>query len=78
MIKREELSNPRSCMSRAADDEPTFVLLGRDKAAPEAILAWASERVRIGKNKWSDEQIREAMECVVAMDEFRHKDDAIR
>lgn len=37
MIKSRELSDPNSCMSRAKDDEMTFVLLGRDAAAPQAI-----------------------------------------
>lgn len=63
MIKREELSNPRSCMSRAGDDEMTFVLLSRDTAAPFAIRAWVSERVRSGKNRSDDEQILEAEHC---------------
>lgn len=33
MRKKDELSDPNSCLSRAADDEWTFVLLGRDPAA---------------------------------------------
>lgn len=63
MIKREELTNTNSCMSRARDDEMTFVLLGRDPAAPMAIRAWVSERIRIGKNTFGDPQIKEAIEC---------------
>lgn len=63
MIKREELSNPNSCMSRAHDDEMTFVLLGRDVAAPAAIAAWIDERIRLGKNKRTDPQIIEAENC---------------
>ena len=67
MIKREELVNPKSCMSRATDDEMTFVLLGRDAAAPIAIRAWVAERIRIGKNKPDDPQILEALDCAVRM-----------
>jgi hypothetical protein len=63
MIKREELSNPNSCMSRAKDDEMIFVLLGRDAAAPHAIREWVRERIRLGKNAWSDGQIIEALTC---------------
>ena len=62
MIKSKELTDPRSCMSRARDDEMTFVLLGRDKAAPVAIRAWVAERLRLGKNTESDPQITEAYE----------------
>lgn len=64
MRKRDELTNPNSCMSRAKDDEWTFVLLGRDVAAPVAIRAWIEERIRLGKNKASDPQIIEAYEWI--------------
>lgn len=67
MRKTEELTNPNSCMSRAKDDELTFVLLGRDEAAPIAIEAWASMRVELRKNTWSDPQIVEALECAEKM-----------
>jgi hypothetical protein len=68
MIKREELSNPNSCMSRARDDEMTFVLLGRDIAAPAAIRAWVDQRLRLGKNSGDDTQIIEALNCADAME----------
>ena len=67
MIKRDELSNPQSCLNRAADDEMLFVLLGRDSAAPFAIRAWAMERIRLGKNTADDPQIKEALECARLM-----------
>jgi hypothetical protein len=60
MRKRDELADPASCMSRARDDEWTFVLLGRDAAAPEAVLCWIRERIRLGKNTADDPQIVEA------------------
>lgn len=71
MRKREELTNPRSCMSKATEDEMTFVLLGRDAAAPVAIRAWVAERVRLGKNHVTDDQIVEALECAAAMEADR-------
>lgn len=64
MRKREELTNPNSCMSRAKDDEMTFVLLGRDRAAPTAVRAWIEERIRLGKNQRTDAQIIEAEEWI--------------
>lgn len=66
--KSDELSDPRSCMSRARDDEWTFVLLGRDAAAPAAIRFWANERIRLGKNGAADPQIVEALACADAME----------
>ncbi len=67
MIKKEELTNPQSCMSRAVDDEMTFVLLARDSAAPVAIEAWVAERIRLGKNNPGDAQIVEALDCADTM-----------
>jgi len=68
MIKREELSNPSSCMNKAHEDEMTFVLLGRDPAAPAAIRAWAEARIRMGKNGPLDDQIWEAIEVAKTME----------
>ena len=45
-----------------------FVLLGRDAAAPVAIRAWVQERIRIGKNKSTDAQIEEAIQCADDME----------
>jgi hypothetical protein len=71
MIKREELTNPNSCMSRARDEEMTFVLLGRDVAAPHAIRAWCDQRVVMDKNTWSDKRIVEALAFADQMEKTR-------
>lgn len=68
MRKRDELADPNSCMSKAKDDELTFVLLERDMAAPATIRFWISERIRLGKNKPDDPQIVEAELCADAME----------
>lgn len=60
MRKRDELTDPNSCLSKARDDEMLFVLLGRDAAAPAAVQAWINERIERGKNAANDEQIQEA------------------
>lgn len=66
MRKRDELTS--GCMAKANDDEMTFVLLGRDAAAPVAIRAWIAERIRSGKNQPGDPKIVEAMECAQIME----------
>lgn len=68
MIKREELTNPDSCMSRAMDDEMTFVLLSRDVCAPETIRFWCESRISAGKNTPNDPQITEALACAKRME----------
>lgn len=67
MRKRDELTDPKSCMSKAREDEFTFVLLARDEAAPETIRFWCAERIRLGKNKITDPQIVEALACADTM-----------
>jgi hypothetical protein len=71
MRKRDELTDPKSCMSRARDDEMTFTLLARDAAAPATIRFWIAERVRLGKNTPGDPQIVEALECARVMEAER-------
>src|SRR5690348_11001333 len=69
MRKADELADPTSCMNRARDLEWTFVLLGRDRAAPAAVRAWIEERIRLGKNTPNDAQIREAAAWIDAVEE---------
>jgi hypothetical protein len=68
MRKKDELSLEHTCMQHAHPEEMVFVLLGRDPAAAIAIRKWAYERIRLGKNAWSDAQIVEAMECAATME----------
>lgn len=68
MIKREELANPDSCMNRASEDEMTFVVLGRDAAAPATLRFWIQERIRLGRNQPGDTQLVEAESSAATMD----------
>lgn len=67
MRKKDEPSKTKTCMEHAHPEEMVFVLLGRDAAAPFAIRAWAAERLRLGKNVETDEQIVEALACAQTM-----------
>jgi hypothetical protein len=71
MRKCAELTDPASCVSRAHDSEMTFVLLGRDAAAPATIRFWVAERVRLGKNRPGDSQVVEAEQCARTMEAER-------
>ncbi len=48
-------------------NELTFVLLGRDKAAPDTIRHWVANRLMHNKNKITDPQIIEALDCADLM-----------
>lgn len=79
MIKRDEVESSDSCLNKARDSERLFVLLARDAAAPVAIRAWVAERLRIGKNKPTDPQIVEAIDCARLMEiERREIEDSRR
>lgn len=71
MRKFAEMSRADSCMSKARLSEMTFVLLGRDAAAPVAIMRWVEERIRLGKNTIDDAQIKEAVQCAYFMENER-------
>lgn len=71
MLKCKELEDPNSCLNRADASELVFVLLQRDVAAPHAIRAWVAERIRLGKNVETDDQIQGALGCAVRMERRR-------
>jgi hypothetical protein len=56
------------CYQDAAPDEPMFVLLARDRDAPDLIREWANRRE--GRNGNPD-KIAEARSCAKAMDRWR-------
>ena len=47
MWKREELDNPDSCINKAAEDEPVFVLRAKDPCAITTINYWISKRLEL-------------------------------
>lgn len=75
--KLEELRN--GCFARAKDDEPMFVLLGRDPQAPSLVRQWATNRqreVELGKRPATDmEQVREAGDLANRMEAWREQAD---
>lgn len=58
------------CLGNAEDDEPVFILLGRDRAAADTVRYWAQRRIELGLNSARDEQIIEAGDCAAAIDTF--------
>jgi hypothetical protein len=71
MTKQQEIQIPDSHLNKAAPNEPLFILMGRDPAAPIAIRAWIFHRVQLGKNHRNDPQRVEALELAKRMDAYR-------
>lgn len=69
MRKIDEVSQPLSCLNKAVDDEPLFVLCGRDRCAPAAVEAWANNAEATGFHE--AEKIAEAREAAGVMREWR-------
>jgi len=52
------------CLAAAHPDEPTFVLLGRDRDAPALVRRWANVRAARGEDP---EKVAEARDCAARM-----------
>jgi hypothetical protein len=64
MLKHKEKSDPNSCLNKAADLEPVFVLRANDKLAPELVEKWAADAERHG---CGEAKVREARNAAEAM-----------
>jgi hypothetical protein len=71
MRKRDELTDPKSCLNRARIDEWVFTLLERDEAAVDTIRFWIEKRIALGKNKREDAQILDAEQWITNVEESR-------
>lgn len=59
-----------NCYANAADDEPVFVLLGRDPAAASCIALWRALRAAIGEEPMGSPKSVEADQCARAMQAY--------
>jgi hypothetical protein len=71
--KHQEICFHGSCLGKAGVNEMLFVLRTVDAASPATIRFWCEERVRLGKNKVDDEQIKEALACAATMETEREE-----
>lgn len=72
MRKRDELTDPNSCMSRADINEMVFVLITRDEDAPDTIRDWIKRKIKRGKNP-DDPKLLNAEECARIMEAEREE-----
>lgn len=64
---------PFACFEAALPDEPMFILLARDPAAPATLQFWAQERIKHGKTHEEDDQrkIAAALDESIEMETWR-------
>lgn len=83
MTKAEELEaavNGRGCLGRSADDEPVFILVGRDRLAASIVRTWAHQfwnaRVNAGTlDARAQSKYDEALALATRMDAWREAHD---
>lgn len=59
-----------SCLSKAADDEPIFVLRAQDRLAPKIVRAWAATARLHGI---SDDKYKKAMQTAFEMEQWPNR-----
>ena len=62
MLKRDELSDPKSCLNKASDDEPLFVIRAKDPMASRVVAFWAEQARGVHEDDKVDRAQREADE----------------
>lgn len=75
----KEIEEREGCFAKALPDEPMFVLLARDRQAPDLVWQWAQTRLdqlRDGLRSMDDlPQVMEAFACAAAMKKWREAND---
>lgn len=69
MLKADELRSPRSCINKAAPDEPVFVLRANDPLAAQTVRLWAT----MAHGVHEDEKRDEAMHLANMMDDWQSR-----
>ncbi len=69
MRKLQEIENPESCLNRAEDDEPLFVIRAKDKVSASAVRTWAEWAEMTGVHP--PDQIQEARAIAEDMENWR-------
>lgn len=68
MLKRDEVSDPTSCLNKAADDEPVFVIRAKDRVGPATVRDWVYRATALGIHQ---EKVAEALDLARAMEVWR-------
>lgn len=71
MLKRDELSDAGSCLNKAEDNEPLFVLRANDSLAPAIVSTWARDYI-VEKGGWGNMSDNQKRKYTEAMDIAGH------
>lgn len=62
-----------SCLAKAGDDEPIFVLRAQDRLAPEVVCSWAAALAAVSPLGWHDRKVRAAHAVALEMEAWAAK-----
>lgn len=74
MQKNQELATPSSCLNKAADDEPIFVLRANDPIAPAVVRFWAA----MAEGVHEEVKRREAWKLAEQMGRWKHTQELVK
>jgi hypothetical protein len=67
MLKKDEIATATSCLNKADDNEPLFVLRANDPLAPGLVAAWARDYIQ-AKGGWAKMTEAQRKKYAEAMD----------
>lgn len=70
MIKRDEIASADSCLNKAKDTEPLFVLRAHDALAPIVVRIWAILAKWVGVN---EAKVKDARDTAISMTAWRDR-----
>ena len=72
MTKAENMKDPQSCLNKAAQDEPVFILRAKDPLAATVVACWAALAMSEGIHEQS--KIDGALDVAKAMRDWRKEE----
>jgi hypothetical protein len=73
MLKKDELTEPNSCLNKAHDNEMLFVILERDPAAADTVRYWMQKRIELGLDTNDSPKLLTAASIVQRFEEFQRQ-----
>lgn len=75
MRKQDEIADPNSCLNRAHDDEPLFVIRAKDELSATLVRQWAETAAMT--NAHEPEKIQEARMLAESMENWRKENEDV-
>lgn len=73
MLRAQEIQSQSSCLNKASDDEPIFVLRANDELAPDIVMKWAFayRAAKVAQGEMTQRQMDKYEEAIELADLMR-------